>query len=232
MKTLGIDLASQPKTTAVCLIDWAGAEPEILTLHAGADDDWILALVRLAARTGIDAPLGWPVAFVAALRENRWPSTNEHLTHRATDHWVRAQTGKVPLSVSTDRIAYCAMRAARVLAHLDGVDRSGVDGPVCEVYPDPSLTRFGLREGRASYKRAAEDARREIVARLPAWVGPQARGLCIGSDDLLDAFVCALVARAVALGLTEPVPDEHRDAARAEGWIHLPRPGVLDALHP
>ena len=40
----------------------------------------------------------------------------------------------------------------------------------------------------------------------------------VASDDQLDAFVCALTARAHALGLTHPVPDDRADLAGREGW--------------
>lgn len=41
------------------------------------------------------------------------------------------------------------------------------------------------------------------------------------SDDVCDAVVCALVARARDLGLTVKPPQEALDAARREGWIHV-----------
>ena len=52
----------------------------------------------------------------------------------------------------------------------------------------------------------------------------------MASDDALDAVLCALIARAAALGLTVPPPDQDRERARAEGWIHLPRRGSLGEL--
>jgi hypothetical protein len=42
--------------------------------------------------------------------------------------------------------------------------------------------------------------------------------------------LCALIARAAALGLTAPPPAEELELARAEGWIHLPRKGSLGEL--
>jgi hypothetical protein len=42
--------------------------------------------------------------------------------------------------------------------------------------------------------------------------------------------LCALIARAAALGVTEPPPAEALDLARVEGWIHLPRKGGLAQL--
>jgi len=42
--------------------------------------------------------------------------------------------------------------------------------------------------------------------------------------------LCALIARAAALGLTEPPPPDAFESAGAEGWIHLPRKGSLEQL--
>ena len=49
------------------------------------------------------------------------------------------------------------------------------------------------------------------------------------SDDMFDAVIASLTARAVALGLTERPGEAHVEAARNEGWIHLPSCG-LDGL--
>ena len=50
------------------------------------------------------------------------------------------------------------------------------------------------------------------------------------NDNCLDSLVAALVARAAALDLCEPIPREHRDDARVEGWIHVPLAGSLARL--
>ena len=59
---------------------------------------------------------------------------------------------------------------------------------------------------------------------------PAETELCLASDDAFDALVAALVARAVAAGLVEPIPGEERAAARKEGWIAVPREGSLERL--
>lgn len=53
---------------------------------------------------------------------------------------------------------------------------------------------------------------------------------CVKSDHLLDALVCALVARASAVGETDEVPPESMAAAAREGWIALPRSDSLSRL--
>jgi hypothetical protein len=105
---------------------------------------------------GIDCPLGWPrafVTFVSAHAANRplpaaAPNT-EALRLRATDVAVlRGSFRRPPLSVSTDLLGITALRTARLLAQLvedrQIVDRSGVRGLVCEVYPAASRAAWGL----------------------------------------------------------------------------------------
>ena len=231
MLTLGIDLASQARNTAACLIAWE-ERPRVRVLECGWDDGRLLAAIARADKVGIDAPFGWPEPFVQALNEPRWPSgpgeSRERFERRTTDRWVWKQTGKLPMSVSTDRIAYCAMRC-RVL--IGDAPRDG-SGAVAEAYPDASLREW-LPELRpwTSYKRAATARREELLRALLSVIALDLDGheqACVDSDDCLDALVCALVARAAALGETFP-PEDVR-LARVEGWIHVPRPGSLARL--
>ena len=53
---------------------------------------------------------------------------------------------------------------------------------------------------------------------------------CEKSDHAFDALVCALVARAAAIGLTASPTEGDREAARVEGWIAIPGPGTLGRL--
>ena len=103
-------------------------------------------------KVGIDAPFGWPLEFVEALgiysEKGEWPATEARLlTLRATDRWVRELTGRDPLSVSTDKISFTAMRCARLLTEYgqrwEPVDRSGA-GRIVEVYPAAALRQWGL----------------------------------------------------------------------------------------
>jgi Protein of unknown function (DUF429) len=261
--TLGIDLASQPKHTALCAIAWDSGRAQVAALVRGVDDDakplrdeLLVAAMRgrwrrlpAPSKVAIDTPLGWPVDFVRGVCDPAaWPvgidGDRRRLERRATDHWIHRTTGKLPLSVSTDRIAYPAMRAAGLLAHYaassgEAVDRTGVTGLVCEAYPDPAIRRFGLWPGdagaRESYKGEARPLRERIVAalvRTAPWLELTSahRRACGDWDDCLDALVCALVARAVERGLTAAPPAELADEARSEGWIHVPAPQALPAL--
>lgn len=63
--SLGIDLASQNKKTAACVIAWhLGAASARLPASgpAGDDIDWLVELSAEAQWIGIDAPFGWPTS--------------------------------------------------------------------------------------------------------------------------------------------------------------------------
>lgn len=271
-RTLGIDLASQPKNTAACEIEWEDGRGRVVSLEHGNLSDEILLAKMLqpgVSKIAIDAPFGWPQPFLQAItgysRTGEWPIRPDDRTQRAklylreTDREVRRVTSapdeeggpplraKQPLSVSTDKISIPAMRCAGILAEFSRrtggpVDRSG-GNRVVEVYPDASLRQWHLlpREwdvagvGYKGNEAAALERRAELAARITAALEDRLplaehEAACAASDDVLDALVCALVARAAGTGLTIPVPEKLADVARAEGWIHLPERGSLGRL--
>ncbi|MCB1224299.1 MAG: DUF429 domain-containing protein [Verrucomicrobiales bacterium] len=96
MTTLGIDLSSMPPGTAACRIDWEDdltgkvCEPE-----NKCDDSKLNRLISECgegAGIGIDAPFGWPDAFVKAVAG--WPheqwgeEVRDELRFRQTDRFV------------------------------------------------------------------------------------------------------------------------------------------------
>jgi hypothetical protein len=207
---------------------------------------------RVVTKVGIDSPFGWPAPFVDALLAHRedpvWPVPKEKSTapfrYRETDRVTQSRnpSGRWPLSVSSDRIAVPAMRCAAILAEVArrrggaAVSRDG-SGLCCEVYPDPAL-RIWIEDSEASlgkdtYKGADRSSVRvallsAIQAKLPI-VDPDDRLTMIDrEDDYLDALLCALVARAVELGLTDAPTPAQLSLARVEGWIHLPNGGLGD----
>ena len=140
-----------------------------------------------------------------------------------------------PLSVSTDRIALPAMRAASLVSGLP--DRVPLDGSgvILEVYPAAALRRWG--HASRGYKGPGKlEVRRILVsgflAETEEWlnVDGQQVDLCIRSDDAFDALVAALVARAFSFDRVEPIPFEDREAASREGWIAVPLTGSLELL--
>jgi hypothetical protein len=64
----------------------------------------------------------------------------------------------------------------------------------------------------------------EIEQQSDAWlkVSADLRHAAIDSDHVLDALVSALVALGARVNATYPVPRESAEAARREGWIHVP----------
>jgi len=246
VKTVGVDLAAEPAKTAVATVAWEHGTATVQELRLGATDPDVVNAVAAADRTGIDAPFGWPDAFVDFVgAHHRLEYSRERalssragrlpLVRRLTDRVVHAGTGIVPLSVSADLIAHVALRCAGLLAELDavGVDVDRVDGTVVEVYPAAALQGWGLpfkgyksaknREARAASVAALERA-------LPGLRLGGFRDLCVASDDAFDAVVAGLVARAAALGRTVRPDAAQRAVAVREGWIHLPLCGIRELL--
>ncbi len=239
MITVGVDLAAEPKTTAVAVLDWS-AGPTVSALRCPADDAMIVTLAAGARKIGLDCPLGWPepfVEFVLAHRAGRATAPADSVTarrplaYRATDVYCQQQ-GLRPLSVSADRIAHAAFRAVALLPKLGaGADRSGA-GLVVETYPAGSLRRWGLSS--RGYKQTAGRALlSETAARLCDATGVRfsrsvEQDLFTTSDHAFDAVVAALTARVATIpGGVDPIPAEHADLARVEGWIALPAAGSL-----
>lgn len=243
MRTVGIDLAAEPTTTATASIEWSARGARVTDVQLGTTDERILSAVVGAEAVGVDCPLGWPdrfVDFVVAHRAGSVPPTDltglplrRTLLRRATDAHVAATTGVVPMSVSADRIGSVAMRAAGLLASLaargEPVDRSGA-GVVMEVYPAVALKAWGLQHRGYKGQRNTDSLAAIVDAIAIDW-GSFAN-LARGSDHVVDAVVCALIARAARLGCTQLPPDELMPLARTEGWIHVPTCSLAELLTP
>lgn len=237
---MGIDLAAEPKKTAACVIDWQAGRAEVQLLESGCDDAALLPLIDEADKVGIDAPFGWPDEFVAAVVGHHglgpWPGAGaadakkfrETLSFRQTDREVMAV--RRPLSVSTDKIGVTAMRCAGLLHQIGDVDRAGL-GKVAEVYPAAALERWGHQSGAYKAKLAKEALPAMVEGIRSALPELDLAGCDPTTDDhKFDALVSALVARAAALGLTDPPPPELVERAGREGWIHLPGADSLGRL--
>jgi predicted nuclease with RNAse H fold len=254
MRTLGIDLSAADKKTAACVVTWSGgravADAPVLKL---ADDD-LVVMIAAADWSGIDAPFGWPTPFVESVRawaeDAQWPPGERvNLRYRQTDLFVK-EMARLPLSVSSDRIAVTAMRCAAILARLaeEGlgsagrIDRAGGD-QVVEVYPAAALEMWSDEaldillsperyKGAGPERTAARQKLAGALARAAPWLDlTAAHASVVANDDALDALVSALVARAAARGLTMgPQTMAQTGVAAEEGWIHIPELGSLDAL--
>jgi predicted nuclease with RNAse H fold len=245
VRTVGVDLAAEPTTTAIAVIDWQAGGAQVAALRVPADDDAVLLHTEGAEKVGIDCPLGWPDSFVDFVQAHRdgptetraGPEWRRSLAYRRTDEHVRSVLpGLIPLSVATDRIGLTAMRAARLQALLaergHSVDRTGT-GLIVEVYPAAGLRKWEL--AHRGYKGAKNvttlDDLVGSLTRSAPWLDlGEFEPLCRRSDHAFDAVIAALLARAAALGLSTP-PDDPGSAA-TEGWIALPTCPLDDLITP
>ena len=182
MKTLGIDLSTDPGKTYLCSIDWDAPGPkvaELKSLREAMQESGCSDLAALTQEiqghevTGIDVPFGWPNDFVAALsdwgRGKPWPGdgSRERLRLRCTDRFVRDELrdkdGKqrpwTPLSVSSDRLGATAMYCAHLLNALEydreseAILANGRKRRVFEVYPGASLEAWANSDSSLELKR-------------------------------------------------------------------------------
>lgn len=255
MRTLGIDLASEPKNTAACVVEWkdGGAVASAPVCWANGrsklDDERLLDMIDEADCSGIDAPFGWPDSFVESVwtwsERGQWPDVDrKRLRFRDTDRFT-ADVARAPLSVSADRIAVIAMRCASLLAELGErwgrpVSRVG-DERVVEVYPAAALVCWsdpssGLVFDPEGYKTSddARDLRQRLLATLAEaapWLDlDAAHPHCVKSHDAFDALIAALVARAAVQQQVMATPPDQQATAEREGWIALPQVGSLSRL--
>jgi predicted nuclease with RNAse H fold len=248
MKTLGVDLAAAAKKTAAAVIEWSGGTARLVHLSLDVSDEEIVRLFGASDMTGIDCPLGWPDAFLPFIAGHRDFDAGPVLSHdgiegrrllayRDTDRFVTGSTGLIPLSVSADRLAHPAMRCAVIQAKIArdaGPQARDGSGRLAEVYPAASLKLWEIH-ARGYKGRGAPEAERlsaalaDLAASAP-WLDLQGYGgLLAASDDMFDAVIAALTARAVSLGQTLRPGTGHAAAALSEGWIHLPS-GPLSGL--
>lgn len=173
MLTAGVDLSTEPATTALATIEWVAGAAVVRSLRLGVNDDMITEAARAAVKLGLDCPLGWPDDFVAFLNQHHkghvvvapedvaGKDWRRRLAYRATDRSVHAATRLTPLSVAADRIGLTAMRAAGLLARAAAagqpVDRAG-GGVVVEVYPAASLRCAGTSRTRVTRAKAIRQA--------------------------------------------------------------------------
>ena len=164
MRLLGVDLASQPKSMSVAVLDGT----TLVHLASEADDDAIVELASDCEVVGIDAPLGWSDAFVdvvTAHHRGESPRRRRLRTQlRRTDHIV-AEHRKRPLSVSTDRIGVVGARRFVCSNDLPGQAPIDPAAPACTRRIPAVPSQRGLVD--RSYKRTDSGPERAaIVAAL------------------------------------------------------------------
>lgn len=245
MLTAGVDLAAEPKGTALAIMSWDENRARLDELSLGVKDDQLVAAAGRVDKFGIDCALGWPEEFRLFLeghsRLHLEPQNfdgrmdwRRQLSYRVTDREVHALTGRWPLSVATDRLGLTAMRCAGLLSRIQhsgiSVDRSGA-GLIAEVYPGAALRLWGFT---TKNYRVSEQVRAELVAealaRAPWLELGHHEELMIASCDALDAVIASLVTRSVAVGKATSPTKTQRSSAEIEGWIHLPTCDIAELL--
>ena len=246
MHIAGLDLAAEPKGSALTILHWSGHKAKVLEIAESVSDERILRVATSVEKLGIDCALGWPIEFSAFIRGHSditqyqdafdgnidW---RRRLAYRETDRQVRQATGHWPLSVSTDRLSMTALRCAGLMSQLrsagHNVDRAGL-GKIVEIYPAASMRIWGLQF--AGY-RNSPDARRSLLEDLIAgapWLELSGyEDLMIQSCDAFDSVIAALATLSVCLGKSTNPSDEDLATAQIEGWIHLPRSTLGDLLN-
>ena len=236
MLVAGIDLAAEPKGTALALIEFENHKATLVYLSQGLDDQALLDKTINADKVGIDCAFGWPIEFAKFIAQNQDPKNKEPidggmdfrrtLSFRETDRVIKELTGRWPLSVSTDRLGLTAMRCAGLLSRYQQsgtkVDRSGA-GKLAEVYPGATLRTWSF--DTTNY-RVNKEVRAKLIQELnqqAPWLelGTHA-ALMIESSDAFDAVIAALAARAVFQGKYNRPTRDQQAAAEIEGWICLP----------
>ena len=244
MLIAGLDLAAEPKGSALAIIDFSASKGKLVSLQVDVKDSDVLAASSSVKKLGIDCALGWPMEFTKFVQRHALADASlgmfdgdlelrRKLAYRETDRADKEVTGQWPLSVSTDRLGMTAIRCAGLLSKLGSqgydVNRAGT-GLVVEVYPAASLKLWMLA---STGYRKSPDVRRSLLAeihRAAPWLQTQTFAeLMIESCDAFDAVVAALAARSAAIGLATTAPPDQHDRAEIEGWLHLPT-GTLEML--
>ena len=247
MRTLGVDLAAATKKTAVAVLAWTGGTARLEHLALDVGDEEIVRLFGDSSIMGVDCPVGWPDALLPFLTghlnfdahpvlDHDGIAGRRLLAYRDTDRFVTGRTGLIPLSVSADRLAHPAMRCAVIQAKIArdvGPQPRDGSGRLAEVYPAASLKLWGLLARGYKGRDAPETERLALLLDALTQAAPWldlagTADRLTASDDLFDALIASLTARAVALGRTLQPNESHAQAARTEGWIHLPAGALSD----
>ena len=243
MLTAGIDLAAEPKGTALTLISWGESRATIELVRVNLTDQEIVELTKHADKVGIDCAFGWPKPFadfieshskLKAASVDGGMDARRNLAYRETDRQTREITGRWPLSVSTDRLGLTAIRCAALLESLRAngrnINRSGSED-VVEIYPGASLRIWKFET--AEYRKSAQARARllkDITRRAPWLDLGEFTETLADSCDAFDSLIAALSTRAVTLGFSTSPSDEALELAEVEGWIHLPTQDLSSLL--
>ena len=246
MISAGIDLAAEPKGTALALIEFTNNKAKLSYLEQGLDDQALITQTHNADKVGIDCAFGWPIKFSQFIVKHQDLTSTDlidggmdyrrELSFRETDREIRRLTGRWPLSVSTDRLGLTAIRCAGLLSKYQAkgieIDRAG-SKLLVEVYPGATLRNWKLDTTGYRINPEARASLLEQLGHLAPWLEISTfRTQMIESADCFDAVIAALAARAVYLGDYNKPTNEQLESARVEGWICLPSSDLQILIDP
>ena len=233
----GLDMSTSPAKTAAVAIRWAKSGARVVEVRHPLKASAILELIAKHRdhSWAVDVPFGWPDLFVALMADrHKGPLATDALPVEADwEVWRTKQVAqrKTDAFLTTDRriktrplpacfqmfgatAAMWALIESRLASKGVVIDRSGIDGSVCEAYPRAALAGWRFREkGKADLS--------TLRQLFPFLIVEPHLEAALSSDDVCDAVVCALVARARARKKTILPEGDDLDAARREGWIHV-----------
>ncbi len=247
---LGIDCAVKPERSGVAIGVLSGEKVRLLCVGCCSEKYSVSAVAarfsekRKDVLFALDAPLGWPAALGAELRDHRaggpLGTAADLLFRRRTDRFIKCQIGKQPLDVGADRIARTAESALRTLREI-GERLGGVHIPLAwsptesgfraiEVYPAATLAVCRDDAKSNPYKNKDQRAaRKEILDCIPERmiIKEKLKEKLQGNADLLDAALCVLAGADFLLGESMPPEIAHLATAKKEGWIWVREPKQL-----
>jgi Protein of unknown function (DUF429) len=243
----GLDVSTNKAKTAAVAIEWStpGQARVVDVRHPlPAADIAPLIAEHKASRWAVDVPFGWPDLFVALMADRHhgplparampaaaaWEKwRTRQVAQRHTDRFLtddpRIKTRPLPASFQLlgATAAMWVLVEAQLVSLGVRIDRAGLEGTVCETYPSAALAAWGFGKAKQTWF--------ELQSNFAFLTADDNLLSQFASDDVCDAVVCALVARARDLQLTIGPPDDELAAARREGWIHVScRPSELLVL--
>jgi Protein of unknown function (DUF429) len=156
-------------------------------------------------------------AMPAAAAWEKWRT--RQVAQRRTDRFLtddpRIKTRPLPASFQLlgATAAMWVLVEAQLVSLGVRVDRAGLEGTVCETYPSAALAAWGFGKAKQIWA--------ELQSNFAFLTADENLLSQFASDDVCDAVVCAMVARACDLELTIGPPDDELAPARREGWIHV-----------
>jgi len=210
--SIGVDLSTSKQKRGVVSIDWSDTGVRA-TIHRNERALDSIAALAQAGTIAIDAPFGWPEAFVDFVADPEafydrkegadYSDFSPELRLRVTDHWVKDQTGLNPMSVSMDKIGATAVVCGQLRQKIRSL---GGAHDVIEAYPSATARLLEITP-------RTDDTWQQICDFLNLTKPPKP------NSHEVDAALAAITARCHDLGRTLPC---EQTIPHGEGQIVLP----------